>query len=78
PPTAQRIGYSSIVRAGRDDRGLVVVVGRAGGLFVPTGAFASPAQRDAVFSHLRSALKKEMKRGPNQALDPTREARGSS
>ncbi|HRE80462.1 MAG TPA: YcxB family protein [Opitutaceae bacterium] len=59
PPTAQRIGYSSIVRAGRDARGLVIVVGRAGGLFVPTRAFASPAQRDAFFSHLRSALKKK-------------------
>ena len=58
-PATQRIGYSSIVRAGRDARGLVVVIGRAGGLFIPTGAFASPAQRDAVFSHLRGALKKK-------------------
>ncbi len=59
PHTSQRIGYSFVRRAGRDERDLVVIIDRIGGLFIPTSGFASPEQIDAIFSHLREALKKK-------------------
>jgi hypothetical protein len=55
---ARSLNYSSIVRVGRDDRGLMLVIEKIGGLWIPTRAFASPAQRDYVFGHLGHFLKK--------------------
>ncbi len=49
---AESLRYSRIVRAGRDERGLVLVIEKLGGLWIPTAAFSSPEQRDFVFNHL--------------------------
>ena len=54
-----RIQYTDVSRVGRDNRGLVLIIPRAGGLFVPTHAFVSPEQRDLLFSHLGRTLKRK-------------------
>jgi len=55
----QRIGYGAVTRVGRDDRGLVIVIRRLGGLFVPTHAFGSSECRDFVFSHLANLMRRK-------------------
>jgi len=55
---AESLGYGSVIRAGRDELGLVLIIEKFGGLWIPTRAFSSPEQRDFVFSHLGQFLKK--------------------
>lgn len=55
---AESLSYSNIVRAGRDERGLVLIIEKLGGLWIPTQAFSSPDQRDFIFSYLGRFLKK--------------------
>ena len=54
----QVLRYADIARAGRDERGLVLIVDRIGELWIPTAAFASAQQRDFVFTYLGQFLHK--------------------
>ena len=54
----QVLRYANIARAGRDERGLVLIADRIGELWIPTTAFASAQQRDSVFTYLGQFLHK--------------------
>jgi hypothetical protein len=54
---AESLSYSNIVRAGRDERGLVLIIEKLGGLWIPTQACSSPDQKDFAFSHLGQLMK---------------------
>ena len=53
------VDYGSILRVGRDERGLVIFLARIGALWLPMSCFASAEQRDSIFLLLGEALKKK-------------------
>jgi hypothetical protein len=63
----QDIGYRMLTRVGRDDRGLILILGAKGSLWLPTKSFTIPAERDVVFGYLGGVMKRKI---PNQSTDP--------
>lgn len=55
----KEIDYSDVSRARYDSLGLVVILSRGGGLFVPIQAFATPALPEFLFAHISQRLKQK-------------------